>query len=685
MAYEIKFTDFVNKGSITVEDSTPNTETSLVLPGRNLTDYGKLVNENFLHLLENFANNNPPLNPVEGQLWYDTSIGVDQLKIYDGAKWVAAGNLKKSLVAPDILSSTAGDLWVDTTKQQLYLFTGSTWVLVGPQYSNGNVSGPVLETLYDVEDNGQSVVTLYLNNVAMMILSSTEFIPKKAIPGFPIIYAGINIGNDKKYYGTASRADALVVQGETIPVTGDKFARKDKANIFEKPTRITSREGLTIGETPILSLTTLGVSAFINNIASGDLTLRVNNSGILNPVVTIKNNRRVGVNNIDPTEVLDVVGNIKTSGTLSVLNQDNNSTAVSITGNANITGDITVGNIASFGNNITVNDIIPEVTDLKNIGTSSKKFNNVYARNFFGDLNGTAQQSNFAEEANVLRTNTIFSMSGHVTAPSVTTVLGGNASVQFATSLSDLFFTKQADLVTNRPEATTVDFNQDRLLISRNESLMVIKPQTITGTIPVNASGPLIPVGSIMPYVGDMAPNGWLMCDGSYVSVAAYALLFDRIKYKYGAPQTGKFKLPDFRGKFLLGYLGMAGGVGDSIPVQNNNSVINEAAASVLGASGGESKKFITEENLPDHFHSLKGDSGNQFYAVTGVPNTTDSESENLLFVSGDPINGLPLSGIKRTENIDPDNITGIRTIEEFSVVNPFATVNYIIYFGETQ
>ncbi len=95
MAYEIKYTDFVNKGIITVEDGTINDETSIVFVGRNYTGYGQVFAENFLHLLENFANSTAPQRPVEGQLWYDTSLGVDQLKIYDGTNWVASGGLKK--------------------------------------------------------------------------------------------------------------------------------------------------------------------------------------------------------------------------------------------------------------------------------------------------------------------------------------------------------------------------------------------------------------------------------------------------------------------------------------------------------------------------------------------------------------------------------------------------------------
>ena len=73
MPYTISYTDTVNKGTITVEDNTLNSETTLSFPGRGTTAYGQAVNENFLHLLENFANTTAPLRPVEGQLWYDST------------------------------------------------------------------------------------------------------------------------------------------------------------------------------------------------------------------------------------------------------------------------------------------------------------------------------------------------------------------------------------------------------------------------------------------------------------------------------------------------------------------------------------------------------------------------------------------------------------------------------------
>src|SRR6056300_186658 len=129
MAYQINFTDSVNKGSIEVVDNDINQDTSLRLPGRNTTNFGEAVLTNFLHLLENFANNNPPSNPVEGQLWYDNTSQNDTLKVYDGTNWVSAGGLKKGTDEPDISNSVLGDLWVNTGTQQLYLYSGSGWVL----------------------------------------------------------------------------------------------------------------------------------------------------------------------------------------------------------------------------------------------------------------------------------------------------------------------------------------------------------------------------------------------------------------------------------------------------------------------------------------------------------------------------------------------------------------------------
>jgi hypothetical protein len=72
-----------------VADGTVNTTaTDLSLVGRGLTDYGTFENENYVFLLENFANSSAPLRPVVGQLWYNS--GTDILSSYTSSgSWAA--------------------------------------------------------------------------------------------------------------------------------------------------------------------------------------------------------------------------------------------------------------------------------------------------------------------------------------------------------------------------------------------------------------------------------------------------------------------------------------------------------------------------------------------------------------------------------------------------------------------
>lgn len=72
MAYTIVKSD----GTVltTIADGQINTtSTSLQLPGKNFAGYGQYLDTNFVHLVENFADTEPPANPLRGQLWYNTN------------------------------------------------------------------------------------------------------------------------------------------------------------------------------------------------------------------------------------------------------------------------------------------------------------------------------------------------------------------------------------------------------------------------------------------------------------------------------------------------------------------------------------------------------------------------------------------------------------------------------------
>ena len=85
MAYTIVKSD---GGLLTnIPDGTiDTTSTTLALPGRNYAGYGQALNTNFVHMVENFADDAAPANPLRGQLWYGTST--NSLQVYDGATWL---------------------------------------------------------------------------------------------------------------------------------------------------------------------------------------------------------------------------------------------------------------------------------------------------------------------------------------------------------------------------------------------------------------------------------------------------------------------------------------------------------------------------------------------------------------------------------------------------------------------
>ena len=57
----------------TINDGVVDTTTTVKLIGRQYQNYGEPINENLIKLLENSANPNAPGNPLEGELWYDTT------------------------------------------------------------------------------------------------------------------------------------------------------------------------------------------------------------------------------------------------------------------------------------------------------------------------------------------------------------------------------------------------------------------------------------------------------------------------------------------------------------------------------------------------------------------------------------------------------------------------------------
>lgn len=698
MAYNIPFTDEANKGSITVEDTSINTETSLLLPGRNLRDYGSSLLTNVLHLLENFADVNPPSNPVEGQLWYDTTNDVDQLKIYDGTNWVAAGGLKKAATEPEATNSVVGDLWVDTSSSQLYLYTGSGWVLVGPTYSNGNKTGAIPEVIVDISDVNRDVVVNYINNVPVSIISAVEFTPKSLISGFSKIGIGITLstnvsGNTAKVSGESKVAERLNINPDNttnIPGTilASALARTDAGagtQIFNNSIKVPN-SGLEVGNVKTFSILVEGTSAILELAGAGTLDIRTPAS--TSPVVRIANNGNVGLNNLGPTEVLDLKGNINvgvadgddaaldTTGKVIVNSEFDsispNVGALTVKGGAGIAKQLRVGSTITAEGAITVANqsgaiVPPSVTNTATIGTSSKKFTGVYAETFFGNVSGNVTGNltgNATGSASKLNSATTFAMSGDITSSGFTfDGQTGGSTKTFTTTLSSSFVNTKPNVSTASPPTVQ---GTDELLINRSGTLYKATQAQI-----INSISP-IPVGTVTMFAGPTAPAGWFICNGDEVSSSTYGTLALAIGYDasdattwyWGTPSdpNNLFRIPDYRGRLPVG-LGLPG----------DSNRISNTAAGTLGGVAGNDEATLTVDNLPEHQHDLQSSTGEQFYAVT---NATTSAPETL---TGGGIDGgtgsrLGLSGgvFDGTSNTPVD------------ITNPFATINFIIYHGVT-
>jgi hypothetical protein len=190
MSYSINKTD----GSILTEIIDGNIDqiaTDLTLIGKSASAYGEYINENLVHLLENFANTTQPKNPIRGQLWYDTVEG--RLKVYDDqAGFKLTGGTIVSKTVPSSLAE--GDIWIDTTRQQLYFNDGVSTILAGPL--DPAVTGFQILQVLDDHGSAHNILVLTVATQLFAIFSTEAFIPDSQILDYTApIKVGLNLVN----------------------------------------------------------------------------------------------------------------------------------------------------------------------------------------------------------------------------------------------------------------------------------------------------------------------------------------------------------------------------------------------------------------------------------------------------------------------------------------------------------
>lgn len=689
MSYQINFTDSESKAPITVADNTRNTDTSLTFPGRNETGYGQIIAENFVALLENFASASAPVNPIEGQLWYD--VANNTLQIYDSTAWKAASNIQKGVSEPDVESANIGELWVDTTNQQLYVFSGSRWILVGPNFSTGLRSGPIVEQIVDSDNLNKVILTFYIEDNPVFIVSKDSFTPKNTINGFTSIKSGINIttadvdtaGFDTILNSRAESADALNIANTPIPASN--FLRTDAVNTVDQSFIVRNNAGITIGEDGnfTISNSASGIGLY-NNSPGSSVDIQINRNGIPETVLRVQDNK-VGINNESPDQALDIVGNVAITGEIVSSNTTESTNlqngSIQTAGGVSISKNLLIGTNLDVAGTSDLSETRPKTTDTFNLGTETRRWDSVYTKTLFADeiqgvLNGNI--SGNASTATNLQFTTSFQLQGDVTSQTLTFdgQTGGLTKIFNTILTTDIISSKLEPDDPYGPRSVKEDFV---LAFRPGQGLLKESRDNFVADLGV-------PIGAILPFAGTAVPFGYLLCDGGEVERLKYPDLFDVIANTYGSASIGfdTFKLPDLRGRFPLGKDNMDNG--EQVPDASgafkeagggNIDRVPGTAADNEGGSGGQSSNTLSTTNLPDHEHDMQGSTGEQYYATrtdTAAPLDTNSFLGKGPTVAGQT-QYLPSSGGVRVAS-------GTTLGQPFTLMNPYLTINYIIRSG---
>jgi microcystin-dependent protein len=139
-----------------------------------------------------------------------------------------------------------------------------------------------------------------------------------------------------------------------------------------------------------------------------------------------------------------------------------------------------------------------------------------------------------------------------------------------------------------------------------------------------------VPTGICMPYVGTVAPSGFLLCDGSEVDRTIYAALFAICGIAFGQGNgTTTFNLPDLRSRIPLG-----AGAGPLLTARS------------VGQKGGEENHLLSVAELASHGHTASVSDPTHSHTVPYVQNAGYGNASSGV---GEPGNRTVPSGYSAT------------------------------------
>lgn len=576
MPFTLRFSDASKTETVLVPDMPPginSVDTSLSFVGKNYPNYGEKIAQNFLSLLENFSGPLPPENPIEGQLWYDTSDPNNKvLRVMDGTadstRWPSANGIYQQGNDPRNTATAGlkvGDIWVDTQNALLKFYHSGNWITVGPSVSTGlNKTGVEPAVIKSSTGTDYNVIMNYVNGDVLSIVSNNSFIPKSVINGFTSLKPGINLSSNNNLIvnGTADTSLSLNIDG--VKYSSQRFLVKDDNSqqiitgkvFFRTPTNqlgSEGRDGVVIdtvnpSNNTYVQFYKLGNDAVIlNNSPGGKIVFKTKQSAVSSLVsgLTIENTSVAINTTTNSLYALDVNGVVRVSG--NVLLTSTSTDALSISGSVNIdknlivqqsltvVNQVTVTNLLTVGSGIGSGVIIsPATHNNLDLGTTSRYFRNLYVSSIGSTGTGTIIYGKVIGTSTGLEKSSEFKLQGQVTATSFV-FAGTGTQATFNTSLTPAAITQQNVLNTATDTLTLLVI--DTSTTATFDGLRQISRENFVKNI--------LPTGMIVPFGGNSAPTGWLRCDGTLVAIEDYPALFGIIGNSFGPSAGTNFYLPN--------------------------------------------------------------------------------------------------------------------------------------------
>jgi len=319
VSYKLNKTD----GSLLVDlvdGSLDTTSTDISLIGKNYSGFGESINENFIKILENFANTSAPSLPLKGQLWFDSTES--RLKVYDGTNFRTSGGPIVQNSQPGV-GVVAGDLWINNATKQLHFYDGTNFNLAGPIYtSDQGKSGFETLTILDTQNNSKTIVKFSIGGTLIGVFSNNEFTPAAAyaITGLASIKKGFNIistVSDFVFRGSADSAAALV-DNAGVAKSASQFLSADSNSVTTGTVTVANSGGITIGTAQNNIQKVVGTSVVNENqLSNHDYKIRVRKAtGFVDAITIDTSESFLGIFKDTPQHTLHVGGDMRVDGNL---------------------------------------------------------------------------------------------------------------------------------------------------------------------------------------------------------------------------------------------------------------------------------------------------------------------------------------------------------------------------------